>query len=160
MENTFENNQFEMDNQDIPDNTGMTDEEYEALLDAQIAIEFEKLDIKKKEIENSIRQANLKINQSINQNQTEKEIEMNAQVNTVETVAAVTTTPVVESNTKVVAKKVAIILGKALAGAVVGGGLVVAGAHNHKKVNKAVKNARKKVGKVIPALAPKPWWKF
>ena len=160
MENTFENNQFEMGNQDIPDNTGMTDEEYEALLDAQIAIEFEKLDSKKKEIENSIRQANLKINQSINQNQTEKEIEMNAQVNTVETVAAVTTTPVVESNTKVVAKKVAIILGKALAGAVVGGGLVVAGAHNHKKVNKAVKNARKKVGKVIPALAPKPWWKF
>ena len=160
MENTFENNQFEMGNQDIPDNTGMTDEEYEALLDAQIAIEFEKLDSKKKEIENSIRQANLKINQSINQNQTEKEIEMNAHVNPVETVAAVTTTPVVESNTKVVAKKVAIILGKALAGAVVGGGLVVAGAHNHKKVNKAVKNARKKVGKVIPALAPKPWWKF
>ena len=160
MENTFENNQFGMGNQDIPDNTGMTDEEYEALLDAQIAIEFEKLDSKKKEIEKEIQQANLKINQSINQNQTEKETEMNAQVNTVETVAAVTTTPVVESNTKVVAKKVAIILGKALAGAVVGGGLVIAGAHNHKKVNKAVKNARKRVGKVIPALAPKPWWKF
>lgn len=162
MENTFENNQFEMDNQDIPDNTGMTDEEYEALLDAQIAMEFKKLDSKKKEIEKEIAEANLKINQSINQNQTEKETEMNAVNNVVETVAPVeiTTPAVVESNTKVVAKKVAIILGKALAGAVVGGGLVVAGAHNHKKVNKAVKNARKRVGKVIPALAPKPWWKF
>lgn len=158
MENTFENNQFEMGNQDIPDNNGMTDEEYEALLDAQIAIEFAKLDSKKKEIENSIRQANLKINQSINQ--TEKETKMNTQINTVETVAAAVATPVVENNTKVVAKKVAIILGKALAGAVVGGGLVVVGAHNHKKVNKAVKQARKRVGKVIPALAPKPWWKF
>lgn len=158
MENTFENNQFEMGNQDIPDNNGMTDEEYEALLDAQIAIEFAKLDSKKKEIENSIRQANLKIDQSINQ--TEKETEMNTQINTVETVAAAVATPVVENNTKVVAKKVAIILGKALAGAVVGGGLVVAGAHNHKAVNKAVKNARKRIGKVIPAIAPKPWWKF
>ena len=157
MENTFENNQFEMGNQDIPDNTGMTDEEYEALLDAQIAMEFKKLDSKKKEIEKEIAEANLKINQS---NHVKKEIEMNAQVNTVETVAAVTTTPVVESNTKVVAKKVAIILGKALAGAVVGGGLVVVGAHNHKKVNKAVKSARKRIGKVIPAVAPKPWWKF
>ena len=161
MENTFENNQFEMGNQDIPDNTGMTDEEYEALLDAQIAIELFKLDSKKKEIEKEIQQANLKINQN-QTSQTEKEIEMNAVNNVVETVAPVeTTTPVVvEKNTKVVAKKVAIILGKALAGAVVGGGLVIAGAHNHKKVNKAVKNARKRVGKVIPALAPKPWWKF
>ena len=159
MENTFEgsNNQL---NQDVPVGVEMDAEEYEALLDAQIAIEFEKLDIKKKEIEREIAEANLKINQSNQTSQTEKEDKMNAQVNTVETVAAVTTTPVVESNTKVVAKKVAIILGKALAGAVVGGGLVVAGAHNHKKVNKAVKNARKKVGKVIPALAPKPWWKF
>lgn len=158
MENTFENNQFEIGNQDIPDNNGMTDEEYEALLDAQIAIEFAKLDSKKKEIENSIRQANLKINQSINQ--TEKETEMNTQINTVETVAAAVATPVVENNTKVVAKKVATILGKVIAGAVVGGGLVVAGAHNHKAVNKAVKNARKRIGKVISAIAPKPWWKF
>ena len=130
MENVFEGSfdQFEqMIDKAIPDNIGMTDEEYEALIDLQIAKEFAKLDSK---------------NQS---NQTE-------------TVAAA---PVVaESNTKVAAKKVAIILGKALAGAVVGGGLVVAGAHNHKKVNKAVKNARKRVGKVIPALAPKPWWKF
>ena len=148
-------------NQDVSVDIEMSEDEYEALLDKQIAMEFEKLDSKKKEIENSIRQANLKINQSINQNQTEKETEMNAQVNTVETVAAAVATPVVvENNTKVIAKKVATILGKVIAGAVVGGGLVVVGAHNHKKVNKAVKNARKRIGKVIPAVAPKPWWKF
>lgn len=157
MENVFEGSfdQFEqMIDKAIPDNIGMTDEEYEALIDLQIAKEFAKLDSKNQS--NQTQQT-----QSIQSE--EKEIIMNTQaqetLNTVtETVAAA---PVVaESNTKVAAKKVAIILGKALAGAVVGGGLVVAGAHNHKKVNKAVKNARKRVGKVIPALAPKPWWKF
>ena len=158
MENTFErNNEL---SQDVSVDIEMSEDEYEALLDKQIAMEFEKLDSKKKEIEKEIQQANLKINQN-QTSQTEKEIEMNAQaqetLNVVNETAAVA---VAESNTKVVAKKVAIILCKALAGAVGGGGLVVAGAHNHKKVNKAVKNARKKVGKVIPALAPKPWWKF
>ena len=158
MENTLEINQL---NQGIPVDVEMDAEEYEALLDAQIAIEFAKLDEKKEEIKMAIQQANQKINQSQSIQSEEKETEMNtqAQVNTVETVAAVTT-PVVESNTKVVAKKVATILGKIIAGAVVGGGLVVAGAHNHKAVNKAVKNARKRIGKVIPAVAPKPWWKF
>ena len=153
MENTLEINQL---NQGIPVGVEMDAEEYEALLDAQIAIEFAKLDKKKEEIKMAIQQANQKINQA-QSIQTEKETEMNETINTVTETATVA---VVESNTKVVAKKVAIILGKALAGAVVGGGLVVAGAHNHKKVNKAVKNARKHVGKVIPALAPKPWWKF
>lgn len=154
MENVFDGNleQFEqMIEAAIPDNIGMTDEEYESMIDAQIAAEFAKLDSK-----------NQQPNQP-QQTQTEKETEMNAQetLNVVnETVTETTAVAVAESNTKVVAKKVAIILGKALAGAVVGGGLVVAGAHNHKKVNKAVKNARKRVGKVIPALAPKPWWKF
>lgn len=158
MENTLEINQL---NQGIPVDVEMDAEEYEALLDAQIAIEFAKLDEKKEEIKMAIQQANQKINQSQSIQSEEKETEMNtqAQVNTVETVAAVTT-PVVENNTKVVAKKVATILGKVIAGAVVGGGLVVAGAHNHKAVNKAVKNARKRIGKVIPAVAPKPWWKF
>ena len=157
MENIFEGSFEQFDqliDQAIPDNIGMTDEEYEALLNAQIAAEFAKLDSK---------QAVQETNQS-QSNPTEKETEMNTQAQVNETINTVTetTTAVVaaESNTKVVAKKVAIILGKALAGAVVGGGLVVAGAHNHKKVNKAVKNARKRVGKVIPALAPKPWWKF
>lgn len=160
MENTLEINQL---NQGIPVGVEMTDEEYEALLDAQIAIEFEKLDKKKEEIKMAIQQANQRINQAQSIQSEEKEIEMNtqAQVNTVETVAAAVATPVVvENNTKMVAKKVATILGKVIAGAVVGGGLVVVGAHNHKKVNKAVKNARKRIGKVIPAVAPKPWWKF
>lgn len=156
MENVFDGNleQFEqMIEAAIPDNIGMTDEEYESMIDAQIAAEFAKLDSKNQPQSNQPQQT-----------QTEKETEMNAQetLNVVnETVAAENTVvAVAESNTKQVAKKVAVILGKALAGAVVGGGLVVAGAHNHKKVNKAVKNARKRVGKVIPALAPKPWWKF
>lgn len=152
MENVFDGNleQFEqMIEAAIPDNIGMTEEEYEAVLNAQIAAEFAKLDSKNQS------------NQT--QSNSEKETEMNTQAQSQETLNVVTETAAVavaESNTKVVAKKVAIILGKALAGAVVGGGLVVAGAHNHKKVNKAVKNARKKIGKVIPAIAPKPWWKF
>lgn len=153
MENVFEGSFEQFDqliDQAIPDNIGMTDEEYEALLNAQIAAEFAKLDSK---------QTNQQT-QSIQSE--EKETEMNqAQVNeTINTVTETATVAVAESNTKQVAKKVAIILGKALAGAVVGGGLVVAGAHNHKKVNKAVKSARKRIGKVIPAVAPKPWWKF
>lgn len=157
MENIFEGNmdQFnQLIDEAIPDNIGMSDEEYESMIDAQIAAEFAKLDSKN--------QSNQQSNQT-QSNPTEKETEMNTQAQAQETLNVVTETAAVavaESNTKVVAKKVAIILGKALAGAVVGGGLVVAGAHNHKKVNKAVKNARKRVGKVIPALAPKPWWKF
>ena len=153
MENVFDGNleQFEqMIEAAIPDNIGMTDEEYEAVIDAQIAAEFAKLDSKN--------QSNQQPNPT-QQTQTEKETEMNAQ-ETLNVVNETTAVAVAESNTKQVAKKVAVILGKALAGAVVGGGLVVAGAHNHKKVNKAVKNARKRVGKVIPALAPKPWWKL
>lgn len=158
MENVFEGNmdQFnQLIDEAIPDNIGITEEEYEAVLNAQIAAEFAKLDGKQAVTEQP------QSNQSIQTE--EKETEMNTQAQAQETLNVVTETAAVavaESNTKVVAKKVAIILGKALAGAVVGGGLVVAGAHNHKKVNKAVKNARKRVGKVIPALAPKPWWKF
>lgn len=158
MENVFDGNleQFEqMIDQAIPDNIGMTEEEYEAVIDAQIAAEFAKLDSKNQSNQPQSNQT---------QSNSEKETEMNAQetLNVVNETVTETTTAVVaaESNTKVVAKKVAVILGKALAGAVVGGGLVVAGAHNHKRVNKAVKNARKKIGKVIPAVAPKPWWKF
>lgn len=155
MENVFEGNmdQFnQMIDEAIPDNIGMSDEEYEALLNAQIAAEFAKLDGK---------QTNQVVTEQTQSN-SEKETEMNqAQVNeTINTVTETAAVAVAESNTKMVAKKVAIILGKALAGAVVGGGLVVAGAHNHKAVNKAVRNARKRVGKVIPAVAPKPWWKF
>lgn len=158
MENVFDGNFEDFEkaiDAAIPDNIGMTEEEYEAVIDAQIAAEFAKLDSKNQSNQPQSNQT---------QPNSEKETEMNAQetLNVVNETVTETTTAVVaaESNTKQVAKKVAIILGKALAGAVVGGGLVVAGAHNHKKVNKAVKNARKRVGKVIPALAPKSWWKF
>jgi hypothetical protein len=164
MENVFDGNFEDFEkaiDTAIPDNIGMTEEEYEAVIDAQIAAEFAKLDSK-----NQSKQSNQQPNQQPQSNQsiqTEKETEMNTQAQAQETLNVVTETAAVavaESNTKVVAKKVAIILGKALAGAVVGGGLVVAGAHYHKKVNKAVKSARKRIGKVIPAVAPKPWWKF
>lgn len=150
FEGSFENFEKVIDAA-IPDNIGMTEEEYESMINVQIAEQFAILDSKNQQPQS---------NQSI---QTEKETEeMNAtQVNeTISTVNETAAVAVAESNTKAVAKKVAVILGKALAGAVVGGGLVVAGAHNHKAVNKAVRNARKKVGKVIPAVAPKPWWKF
>jgi len=152
FEGSFENFEKVLD-EAIPDNIGMTDEEYESIIDAQIAAEFAKLDSKNQPNQQP----------QSNQSNSEKEIKMNAtQVNETVAVENAETTAVVaaESNTKVVAKKVAVILGKVLAGAVVGGGLVMTGAHNHKAVNKAVKSARKRVGKVIPALAPKPWWKF
>lgn len=149
FEGSFENFEKVID-EAIPDNIGMTDEEYEALLNAQIAAEFAKLDSKQSTNQTQSNQSN-----------SEKETEMNQAQETLNVVNETATAVVaVESNTKQVAKKVAVILGKALAGAVVGGGLVVAGAHNHKKVNKAVKSARKRIGKVIPAVAPKPWWKF
>ena len=153
MENVFEGSFEQFDQlieKAIPDNIGMTDEEYEALLNKQIAEEFAKLDSK---------QTNQVVTEQTQSN-SEKETEMNQAQETLNVVNETAAVAVAESNTKQVAKKVAVILGKALAGAVVGGGLVVAGAHNHKKVNKAVRNARKKVGKVIPAVAPKPWWKF
>ena len=49
MENIFEGSFEQFDqliDQAIPDNIGMTDEEYEALLNKQIAEEFAKLDSK------------------------------------------------------------------------------------------------------------------
>ena len=155
MENVFEGplDQFqELIDKSLPDDKVLSREEYEKIIDKEIAEQYAILDSK---------------NQQSNQTQSiqteEKETEMNAQetLNVVnETVTETTAVAVAESNTKQVAKKVAVILGKALAGAVVGGGLVIAGASNHKKVNKAVKQARKKIGKMIPAVAPKPWWKF
>lgn len=157
MENVFEGSmdQFnQLIDKAIPDNIGMTKEEYEKMVDREIAEQYAILDSKNQPQSNQT--------QSIQTE--EKEIKMNAQetLDVINRTAAVenTAVAVAESNTKAVAKKVAVILGKALAGAVVGGGLVVAGAHNHKAVSKAVRNARKKVGKVIPAVAPKPWWKF
>lgn len=151
MENIFEGpmDQFqELIDKSLPDDKKMSKEEYEKIIDEEIAAEFAVLDSKNQQSQTQ-------------QTQTEeKETEMNQAQESLNVVSETAAVAVAESNTKQVAKKVAVILGKALAGAVVGGGLVVAGAHNHKKVNKAVKSARKRIGKVIPVVAPKPWWKF
>ena len=104
------------------------------------------------------------LNQSETESQTEKEIEMNNVVNAIETPVE---TPVVESNHPALAKvkspaarKAISIFAKVAAGVLFGGACAAVGATHHKEVNHVVKKARKKVGKVIPALAPKPWYKF
>lgn len=94
----------------------------------------------------------------------EKEIEMNTVIETpvVETpVAEETVTSTALAKVKSPAARKAInIFAKVAAGMLFGGACAVAGATHHKEVNKAVKKARKKVGKYVPALAPKPWYKF
>lgn len=100
--------------------------------------------------------------QSETESQTEKEVEMTTietpVVETpVETTVASTALAKVKSPT---ARKAISVFAKVAAGVLFGGACAVAGASHHKEVNKVVKKARKKVGKVIPALAPKPWYKF
>lgn len=99
----------------------------------------------------------------------EKEIEMNTVIETPVVETPVAETPVAEETVtstalaKVkspAARKAINIFAKVAVGMLFGGACAVAGATHHKEVNKAVKKARKKVGKVIPALAPKPWYKF
>lgn len=95
--------------------------------------------------------------------QTEKEIEMNTVTieTPVETPVEETVTSTALAKVKSPAARKAInIFAKVAAGVLFGGACAVAGATHHKEVNSAVKKARKKVGKVIPALAPKPWYKF
>ena len=95
----------------------------------------------------------------------EKEIEMTA-TTTIET--PVETTVVEETVTSTAlakvkspaARKAISVFAKVTAGILFGGACAVAGATHHKEVNRAVKKARKKVGKYVPALAPKPWYKF
>lgn len=100
--------------------------------------------------------------QSETESQTEKEVEMTTietpVVETpVETTVASTALAKVKSPT---ARKAISVFAKVAAGVLFGGACAVAGASHHKEVNKVVKKARKKVGKVFPALAPKPWYKF
>lgn len=91
----------------------------------------------------------------------EKEIKMNV-VNAIETpvVEETVTSTALAKVKSPVARKAISVFAKVAAGVLFGGACAVAGATHHKEVNKAVKKARKKVGKVIPALAPKPWYKF
>lgn len=91
----------------------------------------------------------------------EKEIEMNV-VNAIETpvVEETVTSTALAKVKSPVARKAISVFAKVAAGVLFGGACAVAGASHHKEVNKAVKKARKKVGKYIPAVAPKPWYKF
>lgn len=101
--------------------------------------------------------------QSETESQT-KEIEMNTvtiETPVVETPVETTVASTALAKVKSPAAKKAIsVFAKVAAGLLFGGACAVAGATHHKEVNKAVKNARKKVGKYVPALAPKPWYKF
>lgn len=103
--------------------------------------------------------------QSETESQTEKETEMNV-VNAIETPVVETPAETTVASTALAkvkspaARKAISVFAKVAAGILFGGACAVAGAAHHKEVNKAVKKARKKVGKVIPALAPKPWYKF
>lgn len=92
----------------------------------------------------------------------EKETEeMNTVIETPVEIAVETTTSTALAKVKSPAARKAIgIFAKVAAGVLFGGACAVAGATHHKEVNKTIKKARKKVGKVIPALAPKPWYKF
>ena len=103
--------------------------------------------------------------QSETESQTEKETEMNV-VNAIETPVVETPAETTVASTALAkvkspaARKAISVFAKVAAGVLFGGACAVAGATHHKEVNKTIKKARKKVGKVIPALAPKPWYKF
>lgn len=93
--------------------------------------------------------------------QTEKETEMTTTIETPVEIAVETTTSTALAKVKSPAARKAIgIFAKVAAGMLFGGTCAAVGAAHHKEVNKTIKKARKKVGKVIPALAPKPWYKF
>lgn len=103
--------------------------------------------------------------QSETESQTEKETEMNV-VNAIETPVVETPAETTVASTTLAkvkspaARKAISIFAKVAAGVLFGGACAVAGAAHHKEVNRVMKKARKKVGKVIPAIAPKPWYKF
>ena len=102
------------------------------------------------------------LDQSDTESQTEKEIEMTTTIETpvVETPVETTTSTALAKVKNPTARKAITVFAKVAAGVMFGGACAVAGAAHHKEVNKVIKKARKKVGKVIPAVAPKPWYKF
>lgn len=133
---------------------GLSEEQLEMLSESK----FDEL--LTKAIKKNLDQSETKETQTV-----EKEIEMNTVIETpvVETQATVETTVASTALAKVkspAARKAIGIFAKVAAGVLFGGACAVAGATHHKEVNKAVKKARKKVGKYIPAVAPKPWYKF
>lgn len=103
------------------------------------------------------------LDQSDTESQTEKEIEMTTttiETPVVETPVKTTTSTALAKVKNPTARKAITVFAKVAAGVMFGGACAVAGAAHHKEVNKVIKKARKKVGKVIPAVAPKPWYKF
>lgn len=103
------------------------------------------------------------LDQSDTESQTEKEIEMTTttiETPVVETPVETTTSTALAKVKNPTARKAITVFAKVAAGVMFGGACAVAGASHHKEVNKVIKKARKKVGKVIPAVAPKPWYKF
>lgn len=107
---------------------------------------------------------NLDQSEQSKQSETEKEIEMTTttiETPVVETPAETTVASTALAKVKSPAARKAIsVFAKVAAGVLFGGACAVAGATHHKEVNRTVKKARKKVGKYVPALAPKPWYKF
>lgn len=108
---------------------------------------------------------NLDQSEQSKQSETKKEIEMTATTATIETpVETVVETTVASTALAKVksptARKAISVFAKVAAGVLFGGACAAVGATHHKEVNRAVKKARKKVGKYVPALAPKPWYKF
>nr|DAW11237.1 MAG TPA: hypothetical protein [Caudoviricetes sp.] len=102
------------------------------------------------------------LNQS-EQSETKKEIEMNnvaIETPVVETPAVEAIHPALAKVKNPTARKAIGIFTKIAAGVLFGGACAAVGAAHHKEVNKTIKKARKKVGKYIPAVAPKPWYKF
>lgn len=98
------------------------------------------------------------------QSETEKEIEMTTtttiETPVVETPVETTTSTALAKVKSPAARKAISVFAKVTAGVLFGGACAAVGAAHHKEVNKVIKKARKKVGKVIPAVAPKPWYKF
>lgn len=100
------------------------------------------------------------LNQSETEFQAEKEIEMTTTIETPVETPVVETHPALAKVKSPAARKAISVFAKVAAGVLFGGACAAVGAAHHKEVNKTIKKARKKVGKVIPALAPKPWYKF
>ena len=133
---------------ELVDALGLTEEQLEMLSESK----FDEL------LTESIKK---NLNQSETESQAEKEIEM-----TTTTIETPVETPVVETHPALAkvknptARKAIGIFAKVAAGVLFGGACAAVGAAHHKEVNKTIKKARKKVGKYIPAVAPKPWYKF
>lgn len=106
------------------------------------------------------------IKKNLNQSETEFQAEKEIEMTTTTTIETPVETPVVETHPALAkvkspaARKAISVFAKVAAGVLFGGACAAVGAAHHKEVNKTIKKARKKVGKVIPALAPKPWYKF